>query len=173
MDDAQPQPDLTRALLDAVALFEEAGIRYALVGGLAAMVYGRARFTEDADFVASSDHTQKLASHPELMRRHGFDPDCNWKLYHQSGCQIDLWKDAFADQIVSRSVQVSMAGRPVQIAEAHDLIAMKLRANRPQDDYDISEMLKHAEIDAALVRERVTDEQYQSFLAISKRIGLE
>jgi len=37
-----PQP-----LLDAVRLFDELGIGYALIGGVAAMHYGRSRFTED------------------------------------------------------------------------------------------------------------------------------
>ena len=65
-----------------------------------------------------------------------------------------------------------MAGRSVQVAEPHDLIAMKLRADRPQDDYDISEILKHAQIDDSIVRERVDEEQYAAYMAIKKRIGL-
>ncbi len=172
MSETPEQPDLTRSLLDAVALFESIGIRYALVGGLAAMVYGRSRFTEDVDFVAASEHQQILENHPDEMKSHGFDPTCTWKLYHTSGCQIDLWKDSFADQIVLRAVAVELAGRSVQVAEPHDLIAMKLRADRPQDDYDISEVLKRADIQDAIIRERVDDEQYQSYLAIKKRIGL-
>lgn len=172
MDDATPNPDLAKSLLDAVALFEAIGIGYALVGGLAAMVYGRARFTDDADFVATGDHPQRLAENPDEMRRHGFDPGCTWKLYHESGCQIDLWKDGFADQIVARAVPVTLAGRSVRVAEPHDLIAMKLRADRPQDDYDISEILKHAPIEDAIIRERVDPEQYDRYLAIKKRIGL-
>lgn len=172
MDNPSARPDLTKALLDAVALFEALGIRYALVGGLAAMVYGRARFTEDADFAAATGHQQILDANPEQMRRHGFDPGCTWKLYHDSGCPIDLWKDEYTDQIVVRAVPVRMADRTVQVAEPHDLIAMKLRADRPQDDYDISEILKHADIDDAAVHQRVDEEQFRAYLAIKKRIGM-
>src|SRR4051812_33237385 len=80
-------PDYTAPLLDAVALFEELGIGYALIGGLAAMHYGRSRFTEDVDFVATADHEQRLVENAEVMRRHRFDPNCTWKLYHESGVE--------------------------------------------------------------------------------------
>src|SRR4051812_19588675 len=84
--------DYTAPLLDAVSLFEELGIGYALIGGLAAMHYGRSRFTEDVDFVAAADHEAKLAANGEAMRRLHFDPGSTWKLYHESGVEIDIWK---------------------------------------------------------------------------------
>src|SRR5687768_7064405 len=80
-------------LLDAVGLFERLGIPYALVGGVAAMYYGRARFTEDLDFVAATGHMNVLAASPDVMREFHFDPACTWKLYHDSGLEIDIWKD--------------------------------------------------------------------------------
>ena len=52
---------LAAPLLDAVEMFTQLKIPYALIGGLAAMVYGRARFTEDIDFVAASAHEAVLA----------------------------------------------------------------------------------------------------------------
>jgi len=54
-------------LLDVVSLFEELKIGYALIGGIAAMYYGRARFTEDIAFVAASGHMDILAAHPGEM----------------------------------------------------------------------------------------------------------
>src|SRR5512135_1295741 len=73
--------NLTQPLEDAVDLFESLRIPYALVGGIAAMVYGRARFTEDVDFVLAAKHETVLAAKPEVMRAHHFDPKCTWKLY--------------------------------------------------------------------------------------------
>lgn len=157
-------------LLDAIDLFEELNIGYALVGGVAAMYYGRARFTEDLDFVAVSGHMETLSRHPDVMQKHNFDSGCVWKLYHSSGVEIDLWKDEHCDEIVARSVQVDLAGRKVRIAEAHDLIAMKLRAGRLQDDYDISEILRHQTIDDEVVRLRVSQEQFQHYLEVKRRI---
>lgn len=156
-------------LLDVVALFDELGIHYALIGGVAAMYYGRSRFTEDVDFVAAEGYQDILQANAEAMRSHHFDPSCTWKLYHDSGVDVDIWKDEFTDQIVARAHNVEMAGRRVRIADAHDLIAMKLRAGRIQDDYDVSEILKGTAINDATVQASVTPEQYQHYLAVKAR----
>ena len=167
---ADDVPDLAAAMHDAVALFRELGIGYALIGGLAAMVHGRARYTEDVDFVADADHADVLHAHPEAMRTHGFDPGCTWKLYHHTGIAIDLWKDKYAPAIVGRAVRRKLGNRFVRVAEVHDLIAMKLRADRPQDDYDIGEIIKAQTIDEATLADRVTMTQLRRFRAIVKRI---
>jgi hypothetical protein len=156
-------------LLDAVALFEELGIGYALAGGIAAMYYGRARFTEDVDFVAATGHSDIRSAHPAEMQNHHFDPTCTFKLYHQSGVQIDLWKDEHADDIIRRSNAASLAGRSVRIVEPHDLVAMKLRAHRLKDDYDIAEIFHATMIDDSRVRALVTPGQFAHLLEIKKR----
>jgi len=171
MQEPTEHDDLTAALLDAVALFEALEIEYALVGGLAAMVYGRSRYTEDVDFVAAEGHRERLNAAPDVMRKHGFDPSCTWKLYHRTGVEIDIWKDEHASAIARRAQSATLAGRAVRIADAVDLVAMKLRADRPQDDYDISEIVTHTLIDDAALRERVTDEQWARFEAIRQRIA--
>ncbi|MEM1213730.1 MAG: hypothetical protein AAGI68_15690 [Planctomycetota bacterium] len=166
-----PPGDLTAALLDAIALFRELKIRYALVGGLAAMLYGRARYTEDVDFVAEPDHEAILAANPDAMKRHGFDPECTWKLYHGSGIEIDLWKDKHAAGTVTRAKRKKIAGRFAKVAEVHDLIAMKLRAGRPQDDYDITEILKAQAIDPAHLATLINKTQYRHFQRLTKRVN--
>ena len=171
MNDAAPPPELAAALHDAVALMRELKLGYALIGGLAAMVHGRARYTEDVDLVAEYGHAEVLAEHPEVMQRHGFDPGCTWKLYHRSGIEIDLWKDEHAAGIVKRAVRRKLGGKFAKVAEPHDLIAMKLRANRPQDDYDISEIVKAKAIDEATLAERVTAAQLRRFRAIRRRVN--
>ena len=169
MNEDAPPPDLAEALHDVMALMRELRIKYALVGGLAAMVHGRARYTEDVDLVPEPGHEATLAGHPEVMRRHGFDPSCTWKLYHRSGIGIDPWKDDHAAGIVTRAVRRKLGPKFAKVAEPHDLIAMKLRADRPQDDYDISEIIKAQNIDEAILAERVTAKQLQHFRAIRRR----
>lgn len=163
------QTPYTRPIRDAVALFDELAIGYALVGGVAAMYYGRARFTEDVDFVAGSDHQQVLAAHPQLMKAHRFDPACTYKLYHTSGVEIDLWKDEFADQIIARAQVARLNRLSIRIANPNDLVAMKLRAGRLQDDYDISEIAKHTPLDHKAIRGQVTAEQFDHFGSILAR----
>ncbi|MEM8496323.1 MAG: hypothetical protein AAF663_13150 [Planctomycetota bacterium] len=62
--DAEHASDLAAAMNDAVSLFRELKIGYALIGGLAAMVHGQTRYTEDVDFVAEPDHADILEAHP-------------------------------------------------------------------------------------------------------------
>jgi len=143
----EPWVPYAQPLLDAVALFEELKIGYALIDGIAAMYYGRARFTEEVDFVAVAGHIDVFACHRAEMEKHHFAPECVHKLYHKSGIQVDLWKDEHADQIVSNAIDVELAGRHIRLIELHDLIAMKLRAGRLKDDYDISQIALNALID--------------------------
>ncbi len=167
----QPKIDLPYAapLLDAVALFERLGISYALVGGIAAMFYGRPRFTEDVDFVAMSGHREILDKNPESMREHHFDPSCSWKLYHDSGIEIDIWKDDFSNDIVRRAIDTPLAGRTVRLIEMHDLIAMKLRAGRLQDDSDVAEIIKNQRVDPIVLQALVTAEQLAHFGEVEAR----
>jgi predicted nucleotidyltransferase len=160
MEESPPPQALNQALLDAVALFEYIGMRYALVGGIAAMYYGRARFTDDLDFVPDVLYEDELKRHLEQLERFHFDPTCTFKLYHESGVEVDLLYDQFADGILERAQEVELAGRKVRIAEPNDLVAMKLRAGRPQDDYDISEMIKAGVVRDELIQPRVTAEEF-------------
>lgn len=156
-------------LLDAVSLFEELNIGYALIGGVAAMYYGRARFTEDVDFVAVSGHMDVLTAHPAEMEKHHFDPTCAHKLYHQSGVQVDVWKDEHSDAIVQRAHEVQLAGRRVRLIEPHDLIAMKLRAGRLKDDYDVWEIASRIAIDLGRLQSLVSPEEFARFESIRGR----
>ena len=156
-------------LLDAVSLFEELGVGYALVGGIAAMYFGQPRFTEDVDFVAATGHMEVLAAHPAAMEKHHFDPSCTFKLYHHSGLEVDLWKDEHADDIIRRGIEVELAGRTVRLAEPHDLIAMKLRAGRFKDSDDIVQIVRATAIDEARLRDLITSAQFAQFLEIKKQ----
>jgi hypothetical protein len=91
-------------------------------------------------------------------------------LYHDSGVEIDIWKDEHSDAIVARARDADLAGRRVRVADPHDLIAMKLRARRLQDDYDVSEILRHTPIDDMTVEARVSPDEFAHYLAIKKRI---
>ena len=161
--------DLSRVLLDAVGLFDELGIRYALVGGLAAMVYGRGRFTQDVDLIAEPSYEQTLTEHAGAMTRWRFDASCTWKLYHESGLAVDLRKDEHVPGMLERARSTPLAGRDVKVVEVLDLLAMELRADRPQDDYDVSQIVRHAPFDEAQLQRRVSPEQFERFLAIKRR----
>src|SRR4051812_47504790 len=68
MGDQEQHFHLRQPLLDAVALFEHLHLGYALIGGIAAMYYGRSRFTEDVDFVVVPGHMEVLAANGPIMK---------------------------------------------------------------------------------------------------------
>jgi predicted nucleotidyltransferase len=160
---------LRQPLLDAVALFEHLQLGYALVGGVAAMYYGRQRFTEDVDFVVVPSHMEVLEANGAIMKEHRFDPSCTYKLYHESGVDVDIWKDEFSAEIIQRAKEAELGGVKVRIAEPHDLIAMKLRAGRLQDDYDISEVIKAHAIEESILQQLVSPQQFDHFQQIRRR----
>jgi hypothetical protein len=167
-DDHTPSA-FDQPLQDALDLFSSLQLPYALIGGLAAMFYGRSRFTEDIDFVLPSHHQAVFKAHPDAMRAYRFDPSCTYKLYHDSGMEIDIWKDEFSDAIVDRALDQTLGRWTVRIAEPHDLVAMKLRARRLQDDYDISEIIKSTPLNHTTLASRVTPDEFAHFLAILAR----
>lgn len=169
MGESNPTSPFDEPLADALSLFSTLQLGYALIGGVAAMYYGRARFTEDIDFVVQSGHQAVFDARPDAMRSHRFDPTCTYKLYHSSGIQIDLWKDEFVDDIIRRAAHRTVGEKSLRIAEPHDLVAMKLRAGRLQDDYDISEILKATPLDHATLSALVIPAQFCHFLTIVAR----
>ncbi len=171
MQQPQIESSLLQPMVDAMELFTRLNISYALIGGIAAMVYGRSRFTEDVDFVAASNHQNILSANPDAMSACRFDPSCTWKLYHTSGITLDIWKDQFSDQIAARAHDIQIAGRTLRIADVHDLIAMKLRAARFQDDYDISEILRQTSVNDETLRPLITLHEAEHFAAIRERLA--
>jgi hypothetical protein len=166
---SQPWVPYAQPLLDAVSLFESLNLGYALIGGIAAMYYGRSRFTEDVDFVVVTGHMEILAAHRQEMEDHHFSSDCTHKLYHKSGVQVDVWKDEHAEEIISRAVQVQLVGKLIRVIEPHDLIAMKLRAMRLKDDYDVSQIILNTAIDETRLATLVSAHQLKHFTEIKKR----
>jgi hypothetical protein len=172
MPDAPPLPTdnpLLPPLLDAAQLFTALQIPYALIGGIAAMLYGRARFTDDVDFVAAAGHQDLLAANPDAMRKFHFDPSSTWKLYHDTGVEIDIWKDEHTDGIAARAREVEFQSHLLRVADVHDLIAMKLRAGRLQDDYDIGEITRSATIDEPTLQNLISPTQFERFHQIRLR----
>ncbi len=114
-------------------------------------------------------HMDVFANHAAEMENHHFASDCSHKPYHRSGVQVDLRKDEHADLIVDRAIDIELAGRKIRIVEPHDLIAMKLRAGRLKDEYDISQIARNTELDEKRLAALVTDEQLQHFRHLKSR----
>jgi hypothetical protein len=160
---------LLQPLLDIVQLFTALQIPYALISGIAAMLYGRARFTDDVDFVASAGHQDVRAANPDAMRKFHFDPSSTRELHHDSRVEIDIWKDEHTDGIAARGKELEFQSHIVRVADVHDLIAIKLRAGRLQDDYDIGEIVRSTSIDESTLRQLISPSQFERFHQIRLR----
>ena len=169
MDKSNPTSPFDEPLADALALFSSLELGYALIGGVAAMYYGRERFREDFDFVVQSGHQAAFEACPTVMRSHRFDPTYTCKPHHASGMEIDLWEGEFVDGTIWRAAHRTVGEKSLRIAEPHDLVAMKFRAGRLQDDYDVSETLKATPLDHATLSALVTPAQFCHFLTIVAR----
>lgn len=156
-------------LLDVVALLNEQGIEYGVVGALAASVYGTVRATIDADALVSLSRS-KLADLEKILRKAGLMAELRWgdaddpipallAISDQFGNRVDLLgglrgldPDAF-----ERTIAVPFSGTTLRIIGREDFIAMKCFAGGALDIADAQEAIRVADppIDLDLVR-RIT-----------------
>lgn len=153
-------------LRDVAAWFAAAGVRWVLIGGLAASFLGRARFTKDVDVVvlAGNEDIERLLA---VGASYGFSPrtsDCAalarerrvLLVDHQPsgvGVDVSLGVLPFENETVARATQAEIAGIAVPLPSPEDLIIMKAVAHRPIDLYDIDGVLDaHPDVDAKRIR---------------------
>ena len=137
------------AELDAVAtVLTEAGVPYALCGGLALAVHGAPRATRDIDLIAAKEDEPKVR---EAVRHAGFIFE-SLPMEFTSGVQVQRWsklvdgKPLMLDflwatgplaAIWERRQRISWRDRALWVVSREDLITLKLTAGRPQDLVDI------------------------------------
>jgi len=141
----------------------EANVQYVVVGGLATVLHGYARFTADIDLVINLDQaeTEKvitvltaLGLKPRLPvdpmqftdpeKRKSWSEDKNMLVFsmHQPDNPL-LVVDLFVNepvpyqQLAQRAVQLDLGGVKVPVCAINDLIEMKQKAGRPKDLEDI------------------------------------
>ncbi len=156
-------------LLDIVAVLDEQRIEYAVVGAVAASVYGTIRATTDADAVVSASRT-KLTVLEKILRKAGLTAELRrgdsddpipalLAIGDPFGNRVDLLgglrgldPDAF-----ERTIAVPFSGTTLRIIGQEDFIAMKCFAGGPLDTADAREAMKLADrpIDLDLLR-RIT-----------------
>jgi len=148
--------NLPRALLTAVnkltQVLDEAGVKYALIGGLAAGYRSRPRFTQDVDLLL---HIPQLAL-PALLDKlqlEGFQFDTKtviheWNAEHltvlsYAGVRVDWLKPVLPcfQHVLDTARIETWLDSPVRIASAEALILLKLISFRQQDVADIEALL--------------------------------
>jgi len=119
------------ALANLFAIFQERGVAYALMGGLAVAAWGAPRATEDIDLLADLSPSQEL--------------DAALRLRSRSGPEIDVVcaTRAWEREMLSRSIRLRLPqGLEIPVVAIEDLIVLKLIAGGPADLSDVADLLQ-------------------------------
>jgi len=138
-----PQTLLT-ALTELTQTFEQSGISYALVGGLAAGYRSRPRFTQDVDLLLQVPQVALPALLDRLQER-GFEFDAatvirQWNAEHMTvlryaGVRVDWLKPVLPcfQHVIDTAEEETWQNNRVRVASAEALILLKLISFRQQD----------------------------------------
>lgn len=158
--------ELIRAVEILAEVFAARSIRYALVGGLATLMRGRPRFTQDVYLLLDVPQLALPGLLEDLAAR-GFDFDMTTVIreyvrehmtaFRFGSVRIDWLKPVlplYARALADASPVPWTEGCSVRIATAEGLILTKMVAFRPQDKVDIETLLiaNRDEIDLGLIR---------------------
>jgi Nucleotidyl transferase AbiEii toxin, Type IV TA system len=133
--------------------FSDAGLRGAVVGGVAASLRGKPRLTKDIDAIVLESTAEALLRggtafgfSPRIPDAAEFSRETRVLLlrYAPGSIDIDISLGAlpFEDEIIDRSTWIDIGGLRIRVASAEDLIIMKTVAGRPRDVMDIENILQ-------------------------------
>ena len=159
--------DLIRAVELLADVFAARSIRYALVGGLATLLRGRPRFTQDVDILLDVPQLA-LPGLLEELARVGFDFDMptvireyvheHMTAFRFGPVRIDWIKPVLPlyNRALNEATTLTWTeDHPLRVATAEGLILTKIVAFRPQDQVDIETLLiaNRDEIDLDVIRQ--------------------
>ena len=141
--------DELRGVLGAL---DDAGVPYALVGALAVAVWGAPRATKDIDLLVRAEDLERGRI---AVRREGFTLEA-FPLEFKDGTTVQRVSKIDAEgnlmtldfMIVDRNLEAAWVSRlrlpfgdrQVSVVSRDALIAMKVRAGRPQDVMDVQNL---------------------------------
>jgi hypothetical protein len=144
--------DLVTGLLALARVLEARGIRYALIGGVAAGYRSQPRYTQDLDFILQVPQLTLPGLLDDLQAEgFSFDPLTTirqWTQEHMtvltySGVRVDWLKPVLPcyQHVIDTASAEQLLGAMVRIASAEGLILTKLLSFRAQDQLDIANLL--------------------------------
>jgi predicted nucleotidyltransferase len=152
-----------------LAALEERKVRYLVVGGVAVVLHGYARFTADLDLVialdapnvtAAMEALSSLGYRPrapvaaddfadpgkrrEWIREKGLTVFGLWSPEHPA-TEVDIFvEEPFApssmDEALVRATRAQLGANTITVVSIPDLIALKRKAGRPKDLEDIEKL---------------------------------
>ena len=117
------------AFAEIIAILEQAGARYAMIGGLAVNAYVEPVFTADADIVIALNEidgfTSALLQRGYTVERYPFS--LNFRK-EGSDLSLQLWTDPAYQGFLERSERKEVLGVLANVASLPDLVEGKIRA---------------------------------------------
>jgi hypothetical protein len=158
--------DSVRAVEALTEAFEARSVRYALIGGLATILRGRPRYTQDVDFLVDVPQIVLPGLLDDLVDRGAaLDPAVVVKEYVRESMtsfpfarvRIDWLKPVlplYARALADAAPLEWTRGRSIRVASPEGLILTKMVAFRPRDQEDIETLLtaNRDTIDVELIR---------------------
>lgn len=144
--------DLYAELQTLAGSLDEAGIEYALCGGLALAVHGVPRATRDIDLLAQQADLDRIR---EVARRCGFTIEALPMTFSSSGLSVQrfsklsdpeplmldiLLVNESLEPVWNSRTRVAYEDGSVSVVSRQGLISLKLSAGRPQDLVDIQNL---------------------------------
>jgi hypothetical protein len=150
--------------------FDAAGVRAAIIGGVAASLLGKPRLTKDIDAVVMDAEAEALI---ESGARYGFQPRIadavdfarNTRMlllrFTEGEIDIDLSLGAlpFEYEVLDRSSMIEVSrGVSIRIASPEDIVIMKVIAGRGRDIMDIENIIEaNPDLDVERIRRWVRE----------------
>ena len=146
-DDSLPPsgPSLQTAFEALVATFNERGVRYAIIGGIAMIQHARVRTTDDIDALLTVPQLG-LPGLLDALRARGFSIDLPTSIreFRDDGLTSIGFRGVIVDlmrpvlplyaHVLDRAIDAEILGQKVRVGSAEGLVIMKLIAMRPQDE---------------------------------------
>ena len=167
--------DFVRKIASAL---DECAFDYIVIGGVAALYYGRPRTTSDCDVILSIDEGQ-LGGFTSCLKRHGFrinDHDVLLAFHEKSHFnaywgnapfRVDFsWRtSSLAEHGFRRAKTVRLLGLRVRMESPEDVIIAKLVYGSPQDLDDAKAILMlQKKLDRKYLKKRAEEEGVKSKL---------
>ncbi len=151
--DSPTAVDVARLLADTLA---NAGIAYAIGGALALAYYAAPRATVDVDINVFVPPRERLRQLLAVLATAGFTADTPETIERTAsedgqfrgrieGIRVDVFVPAipFYAEMASRTRQVPLLGRPIDILSAQDLLTLKMMFFRRKDLADVEAVLRN------------------------------
>jgi predicted nucleotidyltransferase len=161
MDDPFQDSPFLSALGGISKLLHDPGVRGVLIGGVAASLLGRPRFTNDIDLLIL-DLDGRILPFIEKLKSYGIEPRISdaeafarrarvlLARHAASGINIDISMGIlpFENEAIQRRIAASAAGIELYVPTPEDLIILKSIAQRPTDLQDIQAIVgRHPNLD--------------------------